>query len=222
MMEFRRRVLDDLWFIWKGSEREFDVFLRKLNLIGMEDTFTLKGSVGRVVEFLDVKLVLADNHVKTSVFIKPTDADRYLHRRSDHSAHGFKGIPTSQYRRAVIICSNVDDRLACINYMEQKFIRSGYTEEELKEPKGKALLMDREEILARHQVGPSRKKESGDLLTCVINHDPQMAGLLSTFLKNNQESQARMMGEKRLVISERRNPTTASLLFAKSKFFRRG
>jgi hypothetical protein len=71
-MESRKRFLDDLWFIWRGSERQFDLFKKALNTIGAESTFTLKGSVGQSIEFLDVKLTLEEGRVETSVYLHKT------------------------------------------------------------------------------------------------------------------------------------------------------
>ena len=216
-MESRRRFLDDLWFIWRGSERQFDLFKKTLNTIGGMSNFTLKGSVGQSIEFLDVKLTLSDDKVETAVYIKPTDSDRYLNRRSDHSAHVFKGIPFSQFRRAVVICSSDAEKRRCIEYMENKFLHSGYSETELQECKTRALALDRDTILAEHRNSMEQSQDS-DILTFVINHDPHMAKLLKNFLSSKQDLLQLLIGNKRIVISERRNPNTASLLFAKSAF----
>ena len=141
-MESRLRFLDDLWFTWRGSERQFELFTSAINSIGGADNFTLKGEVGREVDFLDVHMSLDDGQLKTSVFIKPTDSKRYLNRRSDHSSHVYRGIPFSQFRRAVVICSDDTERQKSIDYMEKKFLDSGYSPSELQECKTKALALD--------------------------------------------------------------------------------
>jgi hypothetical protein len=216
-MESRKRFLDDLWFIWRGSERQFDLFKKALNTIGAESTFTLKGSVGQSIEFLDVKLTLEEGRVETSVYIKPTDSDRYLNRRSDHSSHVFKGIPYSQFRRAVVICSSETARRTSIDYMEKKFIRSGYSVSEVQECKSRALALNRTTILAEHRR-ITDQIEDDNILTFVINHDPHMVQILKTFLNSKKDLLQQLIGDKRIVISERRSPNTASLLFAKSGF----
>ena len=141
-MESRLRFLDDLWFTWRGSERQFELFTSAINSIGGADNFTLKGEVGREVDFLDVHMSLDDGQLKTSVFIKPTDSKRYLNRRSDYSSHVYRGIPFSQFRRAVVICSDDTERQKSIDYMEKKFLDSGYSPSELQECKTKALALD--------------------------------------------------------------------------------
>jgi hypothetical protein len=67
---------------------------------------------------------LKEGHLKISVSIKPTDSKRYLNRRSDHSSHVYRGIPFSQFLRAVVICSHETERQKSIDYMEKKFLDS--------------------------------------------------------------------------------------------------
>ena len=145
-LEKRLRFLEDLWFLWRGSERQFEAFKGALNTVGRANInkFTLKGEVGKTVDFLDI--TLENGRLETSVFIKPTDSKRYLNRRSDHTTRTFGGIPFSQFRRAVVISSNDGERQKSVEYMEKKFIDSGYSQTELQESKVRALALDRDEI----------------------------------------------------------------------------
>ena len=168
-LEKRLRFLDDLWFLWRGSERQFEAFKSALNTVGAVNKFTLKGEVGKTVDFLDITLSLDSGRLETSVFIKPTDSKRYLNRRSDHTTHTFGGIPFSQFRRAVVISSNEEERQKSVEYMEKKFIDSGYSPTELQESKARALALDRNEILANHRSSTTNEATEEDLLTFVIN-----------------------------------------------------
>ena len=96
-MSSRKRFLDDLWFAWFGNKLEFEQFKEALNRVGTEHGITFKGEVGTSVDFLDVSVTLNDSHFCTKMYIKPTDASRYLHRRSDHGGHTFKSIPTPNF-----------------------------------------------------------------------------------------------------------------------------
>ena len=214
----RRRFLDDLWFPWAGTKLEFDSFLDKLNDIGKLDKFTLKGSVDTSVEFLDVKMSIVNGSIKTKVYIKPTDAKRYLNRRSDHGGHMFKAIPFSQFRRALVICSDPQDQMECVLYMEKKFLDSGYSKEELMAPMKKALALDRDKILDECLIKSKEKQDNVDVLTFVLNHDPDMVACIKDFLKKNDHLLKHLIGDKRVIISERKSPNTANLLFAKSAF----
>ena len=104
--------------------------------------------MGSEVDFLDISISLkSDGKLETKLFVKPTDASRYLNRRSDHGPHTFKSTPFSQFRRAVVICSNENDRNQSILYMEKKFLDSGYKQTEIDAAKEKALCLNRETIL---------------------------------------------------------------------------
>lgn len=100
--------------------------------------------------------------------------------------------------------------------MTQKFLDSGYKTEELLVARSKALALDRETLL-----GQDRKKNKNDsLITLVINHDPAMKKILHSYLKDNDNLLRKWIGDKKVIISERRSPNTADLLFAKSAFSR--
>ena len=216
----RTRFLDDLSFTWRGSARQFSTFLNAVNKIGGPLKFTLKGEVGTEVNFLDVTLILEDGDFRTSLFVKPTDSARYLNRRSDHSHHQFKSSPYSQFRRAVVICSRRDDCIKSIEYMEKKYLDSGYKPDELRAAKEKALLLDRDQILANER-GPrtvNDDAENDGILTYVIQQDPNMMSVIKTFMKSKAEILKKYIGDRRLIVAERRNPNIASLLFAKSSF----
>ena len=216
-MTKRKRFLDDLWFLWHGSERQFGTFKQLFNDLGKADNFTVKGGVGFEIDFLDVKMMLVNGDIQTSVFIKPTDSQRYLNRRSDHSLHVFKGIPFSQFRRAVVICSDNDSRNRCIDHMYKKFVSSGYSNEELDKCKTKALALNRDEIIENH-LQKNENDDENSILTFVINHDPQMSVHIKSFLKKETDTLKKLIGDKRIIISERRSANTASLTFAKSSF----
>ena len=144
----RKRFLDDLFFLWNGSSRTFSMFLNAVNDVGCEYGIILKGEVDVIVNFLDISVMLVGHHFKTCLYVKPTDAKRYLHRKSDHSPHTFRSTPFSQFRRAVVICSDPNDRDHFMNNMMCKFVDSGYKKDELVVAQNKALQIDRTAVLA--------------------------------------------------------------------------
>ena len=218
-MNQRKRFLDDIWFIWLGTKRNFKLFLNNFNVVGSEFGITLKGEVSEIVNFLDVTTMLINKEIRTCLFIKPTDAQRFLHRKSDHSMHTFKSTPYSQFRRAMILCSDPCDQQHFIDYMFKKFVDSGYRDDELQCQKEKALQIDRLAVLdnARNNNYISKKKEGA--LTFVINHDRKGSSEIRRIVRDNQEMIDYLFGkEMKIVVAERRSPNTASLLFAKSGF----
>ena len=215
----RKRFLDDIWFLWRGSVRNFGLFLNAFNKLGQMYGITLKGEVNEMVNFLDVTTMLIGNQIRTCLFVKPTDAKRYLHRKSDHSLHTFKSTPYSQFRRVVIVCSDPADRDHFMSDMLLKFEDSGYVREELLIARDKALQIDRLKILKPGNNDFKPPKQDNDALTFVINHDSQGSSQIRKLMKDNQEMINYLLGkEVKIIVAERRSPNSASMLFAKAGF----
>ena len=218
-MSSRLRFLDDLWFGWGGTERQFNLFRAALNEIGKTVGITFKGEVGKSVDFLDVTVGLTkEGCFSTKLYVKPTDASRYLNRRSDHGLHTFTSIPFSQFRRAIVICSDTTERDRSIQYISQKLKDSGYKSNEIDDARLKALQLDRKQILSLNNSSQPTEKEQEQLIF-MINHDHYMSRKIRDVLKENQNDINELLGEEvRLIVAERRNLNIASALFAKSAF----
>ena len=107
----RKRFLDGIFQEWYGTKAEFEMYKESINKVGIELGFTVKGDCEKTIEFLDVQVSIDPSGHKTDLHIKPTDANRYLNRKSYHSQHTFRATPFSQFRRAVLICSDSIDRV---------------------------------------------------------------------------------------------------------------
>ena len=213
----RLRFLDDLWFGWQGTERQFTRFKAILNEVGKTVGITFKGEVGKSVDFLDMTVELKDGHLSTKMYIKPTDSSRYLHRRSDHSLHTFTSIPFSQFRRSVVLCSSTQERNESIDYISKKLKDSGYKDEEISNAKKKALKLDREKILTDDTQ--TKEREAKNQLIFTLNRDKYMSTKIKELLEENQNEINEILGEEtRLIVAEKRNQNLASTLFAKSSF----
>ena len=94
------RFIDDLFGGWTGSFRQLVNFIKAFNVFGIPyGIFFDKHHFGDTVNFLDTTVSNATGVIITDLYCKPTDAHRYLHRRSFHPQHTFSGIPFSQMRR---------------------------------------------------------------------------------------------------------------------------
>ena len=219
----RKRFLDDVWFGWLGTSNEFSTFIAAINQIGKTHYgITFTGGVGSSVDFLDVSITLKWNgKLETKMFVKPTDASRYLHRRSDHGSHTFRSTPFSQFRRAIVICSSEEDQMQSINYMAKKFIDSGYKQAEIDIAKEKALKIDRREILGTPKPIKDLPSQPSNQLTFVINRDEYMCKSIKKILNDNKHDIETLLGgPTHTIVAERRNSNIASMLFAKSSFSR--
>ncbi|KAL5264102.1 hypothetical protein ACHWQZ_G005249 [Mnemiopsis leidyi] len=103
---YRKRYLDDIFMAWKGTSRQFDLFVGALNSAGLPFGIQFTGSCAKKIEYLD-----------------------------------------TEFRRAVLVCSDPSDRAAAIEYMQDKYLKCGYKEEDLNQAKSLALALDRGVIL---------------------------------------------------------------------------
>ena len=92
----RKRFLDDLWFGWFGSVRQFSLFRSALNKVGGDIGITFKGNVGKKIDFLNVTVELANGKFITCLFLKPTDApDIYIVEVTMHLTHSRASLLSS-------------------------------------------------------------------------------------------------------------------------------
>ena len=113
-----------------------------LNTVNAPFGIQFQGSCDKKIDFLDVLIDISEGVIKTKLFVKPTDSPTYVHRRSYHNQHVFKSLPYSQFRRAVVIWSEPTDRQEAVDYMYDKFVKCGYSEEELDSAKATALSLN--------------------------------------------------------------------------------
>ena len=101
--------------------------------------------------------------------------------------------------------------------MSTKLRNSGYKADEIQNARDKALQLDRDAIL--NQNVSSTEKSKKQQLIFTVNRDQYMSTKVKEVLKNYQEDIDKLVGgPTQLIVAERRNANTASLLFAKSSF----
>ena len=106
--EFYGRFIDDCLSISSLSSRELEDFVSFCNNFHPTIKFTHEISQS-ALPFLDIKVLLSNGHLSTSVFYKPTDSHSYLDYRSSHPLSTRKSIPFSQFLRLRRLCSSEDD-----------------------------------------------------------------------------------------------------------------
>lgn len=146
---FYFRFIDDVFFVWTGTEedlREFNVYLNTL-IDGI--TVTLEWSPVSV-HFLDTTVYLsrpadgldATMELQTRVYFKETDTHQLLHRDSFHPRHAARGILKSQMLRFKRISSTrADYGDACAVLMDALATR-GYNRRLMRTVKSEVWSLD--------------------------------------------------------------------------------
>lgn len=119
-----KRFIDDIFMIWPHGEEELKLFLDDLNS-RFSVTFTWSHS-GSSATFLDVDITLVNGNLATSVHVKPTNKQLYLHFDSCHPPHTKRSIPRSLSIRGHRICSDRENLVGYLSGVGDKLIERGY------------------------------------------------------------------------------------------------
>lgn len=147
------RFIDDVFFVWSGDEASLKCFIDFCNNFstqsGMQSTIRFTSSYSKSsVDFLDMKVLVKDGNICTSVFSKPVDTHTYLHASSFHSRSTILSLPKTQFIRLRRLCSSMHDYKHHVQNFTEFFIRRGYKEQHLLKQAQEVTDMSRDELLA--------------------------------------------------------------------------
>ena len=148
------RYIDDIFFIWFGSEVDLIKATYHLNSVHPTIKFAIKYSREKI-NVLDTTVIITnENKLKTTVYNKPTDEKSYLHAKSYHPESTKKAIPYSQSLRLKQICSDDADYKENNKVLLNKLVERGYQLEDTKKNINKTHLLKLEELLKYKEKTP--------------------------------------------------------------------
>ena len=101
-----KRFIDDIFFLFQGSEVELKSLLEYMNGLFPTIKFTMSYDYeSRSVEYLDVKVTISDGKIITDLYRKPMSSNTYLENSSCHPKHVKLNIPYGIALRIKMICS---------------------------------------------------------------------------------------------------------------------
>ena len=102
-----RRFIDDIFFIWKGSEEELKEFMQHCNNYHPTIKFTFNYDLNtRSVDFLDIHIWIDTNgYIQTDLYQKPGKVCQLLLPSSAHPSHICRSLPLSIAYRVRRLCS---------------------------------------------------------------------------------------------------------------------
>ncbi len=103
-----RRYIDDVFFIWKGSETELKEFHDFMNKNNYNLKFTMEYEEQQM-NFLDILVFKDSNKLCSNLYRKSTHRNFILHGQSFHPIPLKKSLPISQFNRIRHICSSNSD-----------------------------------------------------------------------------------------------------------------
>ncbi|XP_063062121.1 uncharacterized protein LOC134454972 [Engraulis encrasicolus] len=103
-----KRYIDDVFFIWQGTESQLKTFHEYINSRNTHLRFTMEYSKHQM-SFLDILVYRHGEHLGTTLYRKPTDKNSILHGLSYHPVPLKKSLPISQFSRIRRLCSKDED-----------------------------------------------------------------------------------------------------------------
>ncbi len=144
---FYARYIDDIFFVYTGSDDKLTQFLMTLNTVHDSIMFDYEKSTTSVT-FLDTRIYIDENRkLQTTLHTKITDTHNYLHFKSSHPKHLKENLPYSQALRLRRICSNNEELNKHIENLEHQFTTRGYKQHLIREQINKAISTPREDTL---------------------------------------------------------------------------
>ena len=181
------RYIDDIFFVWKGTEAQLKEFLEVINTVHPTIKFDAKHS-RKKIEFLDTTVIHQNGILTTTLFTKPTDRRAYLHAKSYHPNSTKKSIAFSQACRLRRICSSLDEFWIHAEQLKKDLLNRGYKLEELSREIARAAAQDRPSLLTY------KEKPTSSKIPMIVTYNrtlPNMKGILDAtwdHLKINPET----------------------------------
>ena len=168
------RYIDDVFLIWKGTEKELQQFLEEINKV--HPTIKFDHCYSREsVDFLDTTVKYINRRFTTTLFTKPTDRKAYLHRKSYHPSSTKKSIAFSQACRLRRICTDLTDFWEHANKLKNDLVARGYKEQEVSREIQRAAELDRRTLLTY------KEKETSSRIPLIVTYNqnlPNLKGIL--------------------------------------------
>ena len=167
------RYIDDIFFIWKGTEQELLNFFTEINLVHPTIKFDYEFS-RKSVNFLDSKVSILGRKLSTSIYTKPTDRKAYLHAKSYHPKSTKDSIAYSQATRLRRICTERNEFLEAADRLKKDLTNRGYKEQKVTEEINRAAVQNRDTLLTY------KEKEDNNRTPLVVTFNKRLPELKNT------------------------------------------
>jgi hypothetical protein len=210
------RYIDDIIFIWKGTEKELKKFLDEINQQHPTIKFDHKFSRSEI-EFLDLKIYKdAQGKLATKLYSKPTDRQAYLHKSSAHPHHLKKSIPYGQALRIRRICTDLEEFERAGEKLSTKLKERGYTDTEITAQINRARAKPREDLLKY----TSKERDTPQRIPYVVTYFPDLPDLKKSIDKHwpilNINQKMKKTFQNKPIMAYRRNRNLGDILGQKT------
>ena len=147
LIHFWKRFIDDIFFIFLGTETQLEEVIRFMNNMHPTIKFTFQYSHHQIA-FLDTMVYIDDQRkLQTTIYRKPTDKMCLLHFNSNHPLHMKESIIYSQAIRYCTIISDDRNLDLELQTLAKTLLARNYPLEMIQKNFSKALSHTRETLL---------------------------------------------------------------------------
>ena len=146
-----RRYIDDIFFIWRGSQSELQTFIEHLNKAHPNIKFTSTYNQDtKTIPFLDMQITIdEDGIIQTDLYTKDTAKAEYLLPKSCHPGHITKNIPYAMGYRIRRLCSKEERCKLRLQELNADLTSRSYNNKITKNAFERVLKIDRREALKK-------------------------------------------------------------------------
>ena len=199
------RFIDDIFFLWKGTEEDLLKFFDEINSIHPTIKFDFNYSKTNTC-FLDTSITITDERkLKTSIYSKPTDRKAYLHAKSYHPKSTKEAISYSQALRIRRICTEESDFVTNGEKLIKDLVERGHPRRVAAEGVQKARNLDRQQLLVY------KEKEATNRIPLIVTYNkklPDMKNIVDktwNTLRINQSESAKFAEKPMICFRRNRN-----------------
>ena len=207
LIKFWKRYIDDIFGRWKGTVRQFHLFVKELNekakAYGIQFA---DAQIDDSVHNLDITIYNDDDgNMQYCLFRKETDARQFLNTQSFHPEDVFKSVAFSQMLRVISRNSTDETTVRDIAELKNDLIKCGHQEEKL----------EMIEPLAVHRVMTKYVRQNSPITNDDKNDHPENLVFTTTYFKEVKQLKLfvrklepdikRILGEVRIIFALKKN-----------------
>ncbi|CAJ0963544.1 unnamed protein product [Ranitomeya imitator] len=147
------RYIDDVFFLWLGTETECVQFLQDLNTNIYNILLTHSMSTVSAT-YLDLKISVEGHRLITDLFRKATATNSLLEFNSFHPLHTKVGVPISQFLRVRRNCTHDADFITQAHNLTRRFKQRGYPKRVISSAFQRARREDQASLLTSRPRNP--------------------------------------------------------------------
>ena len=160
--------------LFKGSKQDCEELVEWLNslhpgVIKFKFEFSTK-----LVEFLDLEILIENGRIETNLFIKPSNLQLYLDYYSNHPEPCKEGLIYGQAIRILERCSKIEDRDSHLKNLRLKLKERNYPDKLISDKFSEAKKTSRGELL--HKSRSKNRKQDDKVRPTIEGIPPSICG----------------------------------------------